>query len=222
MTMLATSRLIERLLARRMFWLLVVLILVLLLTPIIDANGGSSERLYLVILTTVLLVSAVHAAGVSRLGRTVGLILAVVWVSLAWFRLFSGKLDPTMWSDVALMVLLFYVLSILIARTVALKATDFDSLCGAVAAYFMIATAWAVSYRVIEIIAPGSFLLDEQYAGSAGGQLLYFSLTTITTLGYGDVTPVSPFARIWSTLEASAGVLYVALLIARLMSVYRN
>ncbi len=216
------SRLIERLLARRMFWLLLVLILTLLLSPIIDTHGGKSERLYLVILTTVLLVSAVHAASVSRLGRIVGTVLAVVWVLLAWFRLFPDKLDTTMWSDVALMTLLFYVLAILISRTVALGATDFDSLCGAVAAYFMIATAWAISYRVIEVVAPGSFSLDDQSAGTVGGQLLYFSLTTITTLGYGDITPVSPFARIWSTLEASAGVLYVALLIARLMSLYRK
>ena len=213
---------IDRLIARRMFWLLVALILTLVLSPIIDMYGESSHRLYLVLLTTVLMISAVHAASVSRMGRIVGIALAAVWVLLAWFRLFSDMLNAAMWSDVALMILLFYVLTILIGRTVVLKETDFDSLCGAVAAYFLIAAAWGVSYRVIEVAAPGSFSIPGQSLGSFGSHWLYYSLTTITTLGYGDITPVSPFARIWSTLEASAGVLYVALLIARLMSVYRK
>ncbi len=51
---------------------------------------------------------------------------------------------------------------------------------------------------------------------------LYFSLTTMTTLGYGDIAPLKPFARIWSTLEAVTGTLYSALLIARLVGLYRR
>ena len=205
-----------------MFWLLVALILTLVVSPIIDMYGESSHRLYLALLTTVLMISAVYAASVSRMGRIVGIVLAAVWVLLRWFRLFSDTLNATMWSDIALMILLFYVLVILIRRTVALKETDFDSLCGAVAAYFLIAVAWAVSYRVIEVVAPGSFSFPGQNLEALGSQLMYLSLTTITTLGYGDITPVSPFARMWSTLEASAGVLYIALLVARLISLYRN
>ncbi len=213
---------IDRLIAHRMFWLLAALILTLVVSPIIDMYGEASHRLYLVILTTVLMISAVHAASVSRFGRVVGVVLAAIWVLLAWFRLLSDTLNATMWSDIALMVLLFYVLVILIGRTVSLKETNFDSLCGAVAAYFLIAAAWAVSYRVIEVVVPGSFSIHGQSLGSVGSHWLYYSLTTITTLGYGDITPVSPFARMWSTLEASAGVLYIALLIARLLSLYRN
>ena len=57
---------------------------------------------------------------------------------------------------------------------------------------------------------------------SAWTQFLYFSLTTLTTLGYGDITPINPFARIWATLEAVVGTLYVAILVARLVSLYRR
>jgi voltage-gated potassium channel Kch len=53
-------------------------------------------------------------------------------------------------------------------------------------------------------------------------QFLYFSLTTLTTLGYGDITPLSPFAQIWSTLEAVVGTLYIALLVARLVGMYQS
>jgi hypothetical protein len=52
-------------------------------------------------------------------------------------------------------------------------------------------------------------------------QLVYFSLTTLSTLGYGDISPVKAFARLWATLEAAVGVLYLAILVARLVAVYR-
>ncbi len=205
-----------------MFWLLVALILTVLLSPIIDMYGESRHRLYLALLTLFLLISAVHAVSVSRIGRVVGIVLATVWIILAWFHRFSDAPNATLWSDVPLMILLFYVLVTLVARTVSLKETNFDSLCGAVAAYFLIAATWGTSYRVIEALTPGSFAISGQNMEPAGSHWLYFSLTTITTLGYGDITPVSPFARMWSTLEATAGVLYIALLIARLISLYRS
>ncbi len=62
---------IDRLIVHRMFWLLVALILTLVVSPIIDMYGESSHRLYLALLTTVLMISAVYAASVSRMGRIV-------------------------------------------------------------------------------------------------------------------------------------------------------
>ena len=53
-------------------------------------------------------------------------------------------------------------------------------------------------------------------------QFLYFSLTTLTTVGYGDITPVNPFAQVWSTMEAVCGTLYMALLVARLVGLYQS
>ncbi len=51
---------------------------------------------------------------------------------------------------------------------------------------------------------------------------LYFSLTTLTTFGYGDIHPATPVAGVWSTLEAVTGVLYIAVFVARLVSLYRR
>jgi hypothetical protein len=77
---------------------------------------------------------------------------------------------------------------------------------------------------MLNILQPGSF--------SEGGVALkadvhwstitYFSLTTLTTLGYGDILPVTPAARMISTLEASTGVLYVAITVSRLVSARQN
>ena len=82
----------------------------------------------------------------------------------------------------------------------------------------MIAAAWSLLFRQLEILHPGSFDLAE---GDRDTQLLYFSLITITTVGYGDVLPVTAVARIWAALEAVVGTLYIAILIGRIVGELR-
>jgi hypothetical protein len=79
-----------------------------------------------------------------------------------------------------------------------------------------------VSYDLIYFLSPEAFSPAEDGAKLTLNHFIYFSLTTITTLGYGDITPVSVPVGIWSTLEAVTGVFYMAILVARLVSVYRG
>ena len=101
-------------------------------------------------------------------------------------------------------------------------AVTVDELSGAAAVYILIAAAWAVSFRLIETMISGAFAPLSPDMEHAWTQFLYFSLTTVTTLGYGDITPIGPIARIWATLEAVTDVLYVAVLVAGLVSLYRR
>ena len=93
-----------------------------------------------------------------------------------------------------------------------------DGLVGAIFGYLLIAAAWSLLFRQLEILHPGSFDLAE---GDRDPQLLYFSLITITTVGYGDVLPLTAVARIWSALEAIVGTLYIAILIGRIVGELR-
>ncbi len=86
----------------------------------------------------------------------------------------------------------------------------------------MLAIMWAITFSVIEFYAPGSFAFADGTGFAFWNQLLYFSLTTITTLGYGDIHPLTPLAQIWSTMEAATGVIYMAVLMARLVSLYQR
>ncbi len=104
----------------------------------------------------------------------------------------------------------------------AAERVDADVVCGGVAVYIMIGLIWAVSYRVLEAGAPGSFASLWSDITKVWNQFLYFSLTTLTTLGYGDIHPATPVAGVWSTLEAVTGVLYLAVFVARLVSLYRR
>lgn len=92
---------------------------------------------------------------------------------------------------------------------------------GAIAVYLMLGLIWAFAYSLVELQVPGSFQLPAAAAanGTTGMRsFVYFSFVTLTTLGYGDVIPLSSGARTLATLEALAGQLYLAVLVARLVA----
>ena len=90
---------------------------------------------------------------------------------------------------------------------------------GAVAACLLVAYAWALAYQLVALNDPAAF----SFTPSAPPQtlrfrLLYFSLTTLTTVAYGDITPIHPVARSLAALEGTIGQLFPVLLLARLVS----
>lgn len=93
---------------------------------------------------------------------------------------------------------------------------------GAILIYLLLGALWALLYQVVALSIPQAFRLPE---GMAGGDpdvlqrmLTYFSFITLTTTGYGDITPVHPVARTLAMLEALVGQLYPAITLARLVS----
>ena len=93
--------------------------------------------------------------------------------------------------------------------------TTSDLIFGAVFCYFLIAVSWGLFYEQLYNWHPSSFDLgkDEEVASV----FLYFSLVTLTTLGYGDITPVSPICRLAAAVEAATGTLYIAVFVGRLV-----
>ena len=100
------------------------------------------------------------------------------------------------------------------------RRVDMDVVFGACCVYLLIGLIWASLYAVIEAAAPGSFDFGPLAGGAAGteeGRLVYFSFITMTTVGYGDITPVAPVARTFSAMQGLVGQLYLAIVIARLV-----
>lgn len=93
-----------------------------------------------------------------------------------------------------------------------------------VSLYLILGMVWFAVYRLIDVLHPGSFMVTGVISTHPmpRSTLLYLSLVTLTTVGYGDVVPVTPLARILAVMEAAAGVLYVAITIARLVSAYQG
>jgi len=109
------------------------------------------------------------------------------------------------------------------------RQVDVDKICGAICVYLMLGTLWAMLYALCEGIEPGSFALDisliaaEEHGGPRPvdfSVFLYYSFVTLTTLGYGDVTPLSEAARTFTWIEAVAGQFYLAVLVARLVGLH--
>ena len=97
-----------------------------------------------------------------------------------------------------------------------------DTLRGAVCVYVLLGVAWAVAYRFVGFLEPDAFNIAGHFVdqGRSLALHIYFSFVTLTTLGYGDISPISPIARTLALLEAAAGQIYVAITIARLVSMY--
>ena len=91
-------------------------------------------------------------------------------------------------------------------------------LVGAVVAYLLVGLTWGYVYDLLEVVRPGSFQAVRGMAEGSYPTVLYYSFVTLTTVGYGDVTPVSSAARALSNLESLVGILYPAVLIGRLLS----
>ncbi|NJD57241.1 MAG: hypothetical protein FIA94_12690 [Nitrospirae bacterium] len=92
---------------------------------------------------------------------------------------------------------------------------------GAVAAYLLIAILFAYGYTFISYLVPGSFQLPEwvaQAGAERGEAFFYFSMVSLTTVGFGDITAIHPLARSFVMMEALIGQLYPAILIARLVT----
>jgi len=94
-----------------------------------------------------------------------------------------------------------------------------DVIYGAVVVYLFIAIMWTYIFRVVEVLQPGSFTITQALAEETRLTFLYYSIVTITTLGYGDITPVTDVAKSFSALEAVIGQIYLVVLVARLVGI---
>jgi Ion channel len=91
----------------------------------------------------------------------------------------------------------------------------------AISIYLLIGLQWFALYSAIDVLRPGSIRHSASLASDRHAELLYFSLITLSTVGYGDVVPVHGEVRILAALEGIVGVLYIAITVALLVSAYR-
>lgn len=93
---------------------------------------------------------------------------------------------------------------------------DADTIKGGVCVYILIGLFWAFLYDLVFVFDQSAYTLEMDLLNDA----IYFSFTTLTTLGYGDISPTHRFARNLTNLEAIVGQMYPSILIARLVSLY--
>ena len=101
------------------------------------------------------------------------------------------------------------------------RAIGAGHLCTAASIYLLIGVSWFTLYSAIEVFQPGALLHSPAADSDRHAELLYFSLVTLSTLGYGDVVPLRGEVRMCAALEGITGVFYIAITVALLVSAYR-
>ncbi len=94
-----------------------------------------------------------------------------------------------------------------------------DTVCGGICVYLLIGFLWSLFYGVVQYLDPNAFS-PSVTPGGFYSKGIYLSFTTLTTLGYGDILPVNPFAMMLTNLEAIIGQMYPAIFIAILVGAY--
>jgi hypothetical protein len=169
------------------------------------------------------MVLAVLIAGAWSVRSSRGL-RAAAWILVASalaFRLPAVLGDyPTLYLVSTLPALVFCLLFSWVALKDVLFGgrIDVNRLVGAVCVYLLIGVVWAFVYLLLQAIVPGSFALPEAIGNPQElARLIYYSFVTLTTLGYGDISPTLPVARTLAYMEAAFGQLYLTILVAALV-----
>ena len=109
--------------------------------------------------------------------------------------------------------------ALLLARVMRDGRMNFNRIMGAVGSYLLIGIVFTQAYRLLAGFVPGAFAIGGTPSDfeTISQKLSYFSFITLTSTGYGDITPLHPYARSLATMEALAGNLFLAVLVARLV-----
>lgn len=180
-------------------------------------SRGDSARLVLDLSLILLLITSVYMCSDNK--RT--LLFAALLASPALIRLVHPSVvvnEITLSFNAGFFALVIYVL---LKRLFQSKHITMDVIYAAVTVYILIGVFWGILYMLLEYFWPGSFLLPQSPMYAEFGQdLLYYSFITLTTVGYGDILPLSQPAKSFATLEAMTGPLYLSILVARLVGMH--
>jgi len=193
-------------------------ILVFIIFPLRQA--GLAGRFFMDVVMVSLMVSGALVMNQSRLltGITVGIVIlgaCILWAS----RLYSSALLLQFSSAFSVLVFVLYVRIVLLVMF-RQGPVSWSRIQGGICAYLLIGMAWASAFALVELIHPGSFRFVSQPENidELSSKLIYFSFATLTTVGFGDVLAVAPFARSLAIAEAVVGQLFPAILIGALVA----
>jgi voltage-gated potassium channel len=204
--------------------LLIFMAILLAVLPFIEGDELAIFSTKLVL--SVILLFGIYAGRRVRRDLLLGGVLGIPVLVGQWLPQYSTHLGVFLAIDILTAVFLLYITVMILNQVLSARRVTLDTIAGAVCAYLLIGLGWAFVYRVMFVINPHSFLFGSGsfahiFEENKRPQLMnfaYYSYTTLSTTGFGDITPASGASRAISVLEAIAGQFFIAILIARLVS----
>lgn len=204
-------------------YLAISMVLMLILYPFLE--GGYTRTIILNTLVSVICLFGVYAVSYNRKNLVVALTFGLPWFIISWMNLLTPTPSKTLdfISTISLALFYFFTAIIILSYILRSERVREDILYGAVSIYMLIGGIFNMIYLLIETIHPGSFFIDPTHNINGvvdGSDFIYYSFATLTTLGYGDIAPVTSHARSFSIIESIIGVMYLAIIISRLVGMY--
>src|SRR5256714_9325725 len=203
--------------------LLIALALLFFSFPFVEEIEGGD--IIVSLLLSLVLISAVLAVASRRRTLVIAVLLVIPAIVGRWINHFQPHLvHPAVFLTAAL-VLVAFVVANLLRFVLRAPSVNTEVLCASISAYLMLGLMWTMAYWLVDQLTPGGAFSFNTNAGKHsmnGFNGFYFSFITLSTVGYGDITPASRIARWLAAMEAMTGLLYVAVLIARLVALYSS
>jgi len=201
--------------------------------PYLIVEGKIGQTLFEMMFTGLIFVS-MYVLCDTRRDTIVALILGVPCLIIHATHYITPDLFTHQYPILMACLVVFYTYMTLSVLRHVLRnpAVDKDIISGAICIYLLMGMVWAMLFSFVEQMSPGAFMIVNESPSEMRVALddglgmhftvfLYFSFTTLTTLGYGDIVPASDSARSLTSLEAISGVLFIGAFVARLIASYR-
>ena len=199
-------------------YLLLGLLVILLLAPI--ASGRFDNVVNLAYIGTLLL--GVWSLAKNRWAYILGWTLALLSLAVGGVQLSIESRLPFLIGKVIAFAFCLLSMIIVLGEVLFGKSVDANRVAGSVCVYLLLGLNWAFVYSFLYVVDPTSFVGLAETPGDDFLSLLYYSFVTLTTLGYGDISPGTPIARALAYLQAVSGVMYVAILVASLIGSFSH
>ena len=210
--------------------LFAVLIIFFLMGPIVELMNFRQGLARTVFTATfaVMMVAAVLAISRSKRLLMIAVLLAVPTFVADIFRAWFGTRISFLVDHTISMLFLGFIIVVILGYLFTQDRVTADLIFASLCVYLLLGTLWAVAYSTLVLLDPHAFSYplmsdssaDLRFGTEATTAAFYFSLVTMTTLGYGDIVPMSSGAKILASLQAVLGQLYLAVLVARLVGLH--
>jgi len=214
-------RIFNRMQRKRFAYLAKSLILLLLVYPYLERDLPG--QVVMSALTIMVMISIIIAVSDKKRDVMIALCFAIPWIVVILINVPFYERDKSIVARreiVFAALLFFYTTYRIFMHLIKSREITSEILFAAVCVYLMIGLSWTTLYIFVHILNPGSFVDTSGLLSDTAPRFLFFSYVTLTTIGYGTLTPATDTARSLATMEAILGQLYLTIMVARLVGLH--
>jgi hypothetical protein len=204
---------------RSLFYLFHGLLILLLIYPYVEIETEKHSPWLLTVTNTVLITAIIYTICMNRKQSFLATVIGSSIIGLATY----SPIDYQLGISILSLILYGYAIILTISYLLCAEIVETQEIYGVMSIYILLGLAFAQIFLLVEWAHPGSFHHMEKGISDivlTWSDFIFFSFTTLTTLGYGDISPVTSQARSLAIIEALTGVIFLATMVSRLIGLY--